>query len=119
MPYLNDQGETIEPAEPNAIKFERFIFDLLPRATNSIVVETDAAQTFAPVKNAPGAERDSPDTCQAAMVWLYRDWLAAAGATVAADVPVEISPLFALDQDELSAKVLPGTRIGKPTYFQV
>jgi len=30
---------------------------------------------------------------------------------------VEISSLFALDAEELTAKLPPGTRIAKPTYF--
>jgi hypothetical protein len=30
---------------------------------------------------------------------------------------VEINPLFALDAEELAARLPPGTRIGGPTYF--
>ncbi len=77
---------TVEPAEPNAFKFERFIFDLLPAASRAIVVEADTAQSFAPVKNAPGDKRDSPDTAKAMMVALHRKWLEAAGAKVAPNV---------------------------------
>ena len=40
-----------------------------------------------------------------------------AGAEVADDVAVEISPLFALDANELSTKLPPGERITKPAYF--
>ncbi len=32
VPYVNEQGQRVEPDAPNAIKFERFIFDLLPAA---------------------------------------------------------------------------------------
>ena len=53
---LDAAGRRIEPAEPNAIKFERFIFDLMPRARRAIVVEVDRAQAFAPLKNASGAK---------------------------------------------------------------
>ena len=70
--HIDQQGKPVEPAEPNAFKFERFIFDLLPAAQRAIVVEADAAQSFAPVKNAPGDKRDSPDTAQAMMVALHR-----------------------------------------------
>jgi UDP-N-acetylglucosamine/UDP-N-acetylgalactosamine diphosphorylase len=118
VPYIDDRGNPVEPAEPNAIKFERFIFDLLPAAERAIVVEADAARTFAPVKNAPGEKRDSPDTCKAAMIALYREWLEAAGARVAAETPVEISPLFALDAAEVKAKIKLGTVIDKPTYLR-
>ncbi len=77
--YVDDRGNLVEPTQPNAMKFERFIFDLLPLAARSIVVETDPTRTFAPVKNAPGEPTDSPESCQAAMVALYRQWLEAAG----------------------------------------
>ncbi len=48
---LDPSGRLIEPARPNAIKFERFIFDLMPHARNAIVVEVDPAKAFAPLKN--------------------------------------------------------------------
>lgn len=102
--YLDDSGQLVEPTEPNAIKFEQFIFDLLPTARNPIVVEVDEASHFAPVKNVPGSERDSPEKVQAQMIALHRRWLEQAGANVALGIPVEISPLFAIDADEVRKK---------------
>ncbi|MCA9211150.1 MAG: hypothetical protein KDA55_22480, partial [Planctomycetales bacterium] len=90
-------GTRVEPNEPNSIKFERFIFDLLPAANHAIVVEVDPAEAFAPVKNANDAETDTPRIAQAMMVALHRRWLREAGAEAPNDVPVEISPLWALD----------------------
>ena len=116
--YIDDHGTRIEPSAPNAIKFERFIFDLMPRAERSIVVEGPANAWFSPVKNAPGESTDSPQTCQAAMMALHRQWLTAAGAKVATNVPVEISPLFALDSAELQKKITPGLEVTQPTYFR-
>ena len=40
VPFVDATGQNIEPAEPNATKFERFIFDLLPAAENAFVVES-------------------------------------------------------------------------------
>jgi len=117
VPYLDAAGKLIEPAEPNAIKFERFIFDLLPAARKAIVVEIDAAREFAPVKNAPGSPSDSPETVQAQMIALHRQWLTAAGASVAPGVAVEISPSFALDAAELATKIEPGLQVTEPRYF--
>ncbi len=117
VPFVDARGQTIEPAKPNAFKFERFIFDLLPAAARSIVVETDPQRTFAPVKNPPGAAKDSPETCRAAMSALYRRWLVAAGAEIARQVALEISPLFALDEQELRQKINAPLQIGQPTYF--
>jgi UDP-N-acetylglucosamine/UDP-N-acetylgalactosamine diphosphorylase len=116
--HIDEQGKHVELAEPNAFKFERFIFDLLPAAQRAIVVEADAAQSFAPVKNAPGDKRDSPDTAREMMVALHRRWLEAAGAKVAPNVAVEIGPLFALDADDVKKKIKSGMVISKDTYLQ-
>jgi UDP-N-acetylglucosamine/UDP-N-acetylgalactosamine diphosphorylase len=51
------------------------------------------------------------------MTKLYHEWLTAAGAKVAPNVPVEINPLLALDPEELRSKIRPGTVVDKPTYF--
>lgn len=117
VPFIDEQGAWIEPQQPNAIKLERFIFDLLPLAKQGLVVEVDPAVAFAPVKNAPGEPRDTPESVQRQMVALARQWLAAAGATVAEGVQVEISPRFALDAAELAAKIKPGAVIARDTYF--
>src|SRR5687768_5469140 len=95
--HVNEAGKQVEPEEPNALKFERFIFDLLPHANNPIVVEYAENEIFAPVKNAPGASRDTPEYVQRFMMDQHRRWLQAAGTQVADDMPVEISPLWALD----------------------
>jgi UDP-N-acetylglucosamine/UDP-N-acetylgalactosamine diphosphorylase len=117
VPYVDSRGTAVEPTEPNAFKFERFIFDLLPAAARSMVMETDPAHTFAPVKNPSGAAKDSPETCRAAMTALHRNWLEAAGAKVNQNVAVEISPLFALDDHELRAQIKSPIVIDRPTYF--
>ncbi|GAB6167532.1 UDPGP type 1 family protein [Thermostilla marina] len=117
VPYVDLQGQAHKPESPNAIKFERFIFDLIPQAENAIVVEVDAAEHFAPLKNAPGAAEDTPEAVREAIVAFYRKWLEAAGAEVADGVAVEVSPLFALDVDELRTKLPAGTKVVEPTYF--
>ncbi len=116
--YVDQSGRRIEPSEPNAIKFERFIFDLMPLAENAIVVEVDPARHFAPLKNASGAAKDTPESVRAQMIALHQSWLRQAGVEVADSVAVEISPLFALDAEEVAAKVQAGTRVTEPTYFR-
>jgi UDP-N-acetylglucosamine/UDP-N-acetylgalactosamine diphosphorylase len=115
--YLDDAGRRVEPAEPNALKFERFIFDLLPHAAGAIVVEYSERDVFAPLKNAPGAERDTPEYVQRFLVDLHRRWLTAAGTRVADGVPVEISPLWALDAEGVVARSDVPAVIDKPTYL--
>ena len=115
VPHLGAAGDLVEPAEPNAYKFERFIFDALPLAEVAPVIETDRAREFNPVKNAEGA--DSPATARAALAALHRGWLEAAGAQVADGVTVEIPPSFALDAAGVKAKVEPGTRYDADTVL--
>jgi UDP-N-acetylglucosamine/UDP-N-acetylgalactosamine diphosphorylase len=114
---IDTEQNRAEPRQASAIKFERFIFDLMPQAGHAIVVEVDQARAFAPLKNAPGAKADTADAVRAQMAALGREWLRQAGAEIDNSTPVEISPLFALDAEELVAKIQPGTRITAPTYF--
>lgn len=116
--HIDEHGRRVEPKQPNAIKFERFIFDLLPHAEHGIVVEVDEERTFAPVKNAPGEKSQSPEIVRQQMVNLHREWLEQAGCRVEGDAPVEISPLFALDANELARKLPPGTVVRGPQYFR-
>ena len=97
--YIDDHvgaGRRVEPAKANAIKFERFIFDLMPSARNAIVVEVDPASAFAPLKNASGAAADTPESVKAQISDLHRQWLREAGVEVADGIAVEISPCVRL-----------------------
>lgn len=118
VPHLDASGRPVEPTEPNALKFEKFIFDLAPAAKSALVVEVDPAEAFAPLKNAPGAKTDSPEWVRAQMIAQAERWLTAAGARVAPQTPVEISPLYGYDADTVKAATKPGTAIDQPTYFK-
>jgi UDP-N-acetylglucosamine/UDP-N-acetylgalactosamine diphosphorylase len=109
--HLNSLGKLIEPLEPNAVKYERFVFDLLPMAERAIVVEDAAQEVFAPVKNANGAAVDTPLHCQQAILAQHRRWIEAAGGTVAEGVSVEISPRWAVDAQEVAE------RLSSPIHF--
>ena len=111
-------GRRIQPAKPNAIKFERFIFDLMPLARNAIVIEVDPAWAFAPLKNAPGAAADTPESVKAQILDLHRQWLRQSSVEVADGVAVEVSPWLALDADELRGKIRPGTKIVETAYLK-
>lgn len=118
VPYLDAAGNRVEPTQPNAIKFERFIFDVMPKAQNAIVVEVDPARAFAPLKNASGAKDDTRETVQAQLSAEHRLWLRQAGVQVDDAVVIEVSPLYALDAAELAAKVRAGTQVTEPTYIE-
>ena len=107
VPYVNADGDRVEPAAANAVKFETFIFDALGLAEESVTVECDRADEFSPVKNLAG--EDSVDTCRAALTDQYARWLEAAGARVprtkegVVDGALEISPLLAAAPADLTA----------------
>lgn len=107
VPYLGADGQMVEPDQPNAVKFETFVFDALPLAERSAIVETDRAVEFEPLKNASGDS--SPDSVRAAMAELFAGWLEESGAQVARGAdgtvpfPIEISPLRAMSAADLSA----------------
>jgi UDP-N-acetylglucosamine/UDP-N-acetylgalactosamine diphosphorylase len=84
-------------------KFETFVFDSIPLARKACCMEVIREEEFAPVKNREG--KDSPDTARAAMNYLHRSWLKKAGARLAPEVKAEVSPLFALEEEELVAKL--------------
>jgi UDP-N-acetylglucosamine/UDP-N-acetylgalactosamine diphosphorylase len=118
VPHLDQSGELVEPKAPNAIKFERFVFDLLPLAERAFVVEGDSAQVFAPVKNADGGPVDTPADSKAALLKLHRSWLEDAGAKVDEGVSVEIHPAWALDAADVKAKISSGLHFEADTFLR-
>jgi UDP-N-acetylglucosamine/UDP-N-acetylgalactosamine diphosphorylase len=123
VPYLDESGQMVQPAKENALKFETFIFDVLPLADRWTVVETSRREEFHPLKNATGA--DSPETVKQAISNLAADWLTQAGVNVPrrpngdAAVALEVSPLFALNAEALVSSVDQNVRIDGPTYLQL
>ncbi|TXT09092.1 hypothetical protein VHUM_02566 [Vanrija humicola] len=87
-----ETGETIKPTEPNGMKLELFVFDVFPFTQSLTVVEVDRAEEFSPLKNAPGSKTDGPETSRRDLLAQQRRWLEAAGATIADDAEVEVTP---------------------------
>lgn len=109
VPYIDEHGNTINPRRNNAIKFESFIFDILKYVDRGVIMEVLRDEEFSPVKNTDGA--DSPVTAKRDMINLFGRWLRKAGISIPVDThgnvvgSIEISPLFALDEEEVSRKV--------------
>ena len=119
VPHLDlETGEQVEPDKPNAVKLELFVFDALPLADETIILETERVEEFAPIKNAEGD--DSPATSKELQSQRAARWLQRCGV----DVPMnedgtvrarlELSPLTAvepadLEEVELPNSVAPGT----------
>jgi UDP-N-acetylglucosamine/UDP-N-acetylgalactosamine diphosphorylase len=112
VPHVNlETGEPVVPDVPNAVKLETFVFDALPLADSSIVLETSRVEEFAPIKNARGP--DSPATSHAIQSDRAGRWLASHGVAVPftedghVAARIEISPLTALEASDLAAADLP------------
>jgi UDP-N-acetylglucosamine/UDP-N-acetylgalactosamine diphosphorylase len=120
-----DESGTLCPAgAANAVKLEMFIFDALPLARNPLLLEVARAEEFSPVKNATGV--DSLETARRDQVARACRWLDAAGVNIPhqpdgqPDVTVAISPLFALDAEDVKANRdrLPTLRPGDSVYIE-
>jgi UDP-N-acetylglucosamine/UDP-N-acetylgalactosamine diphosphorylase len=113
VPFIDlNSGNRVDPQTPNAVKLETFVFDALPLAQASIVLETDRVEEFAPIKNATGA--DSPETCRQLQTKRAARWLTRVGVRVplnadnSPNCTLELSPRTALYPDDLKAAALPG-----------
>lgn len=119
--HVDAQGKMIQPERENALKFELFIFHVLPLAERWSVVEVAREEEFEPLKNAEGP--NSPATVRQAVSNRAAAWLEQAGIAVPrrangeAAVALEIDPLFALDAEELAARIRRDLRIGGATHL--
>ncbi len=124
---VDRDGARVVPEKPNTVAFETFIFDALAWSKKTLIVETDRFEEFAPIKYANGT--DSVATARRALGRLHARWLMESGARFAdgssgnggtrTDGPaVEISPLFALDADELRAKISLPMEITSDLYLE-
>ncbi len=118
--FIDRKGQLQKPDAPNAIKYETFIFDVLPEAQGHVALEIARDEEFEPLKNAKGEY--SPETVKRAQSNLHARWLEAAGAKVPRDARgepqglYEVSPLTALGPDELKKKLagsIPSAKDGK------
>jgi UDP-N-acetylglucosamine/UDP-N-acetylgalactosamine diphosphorylase len=120
---VDESGNQVEPAEPNGIKLETFVFDALPLALRSVILQTPRAEEFGPVKNATGT--DSVDTARQLMVARAADWLESAGVDIprrpdgSPDCLIEIAPGFALERSDIKEKLhqVPEIKPGDKLYL--
>jgi UDP-N-acetylglucosamine/UDP-N-acetylgalactosamine diphosphorylase len=93
--------------EIDGFKFEKFVFDAIPLAQKSLVMEVPRDEEFAPVKNREGA--DSVQTARAMMHRRSLRWLASQNIPLPADARmIEISPLLALEPGDLKGVSVSG-----------
>lgn len=109
VPYWIPEEGRVKPEKPNAYKFERFIFDLLPCAKETLVLEFDRDMEFSPVKNATG--NDSPETAKIDISRKFARWMESCGIAVPRDpdgrpaIEIEIDPCFAVSAADLKKRL--------------
>ena len=109
VPFCDEAGRTVKPETPNAVKFEKFIFDLLPEAKRTLNMEFAREDEFSPVKNATG--EDSAETARRDMMRKAARWLTLCGVTVPRSEngeplhKLEIDPCYACCPEDLRAKL--------------
>ena len=122
VPVCGDDGQTVSPSKPNAYKFEKFIFDVLPDAKKVVSLAFDRREEFSPVKNATGD--DSPATTRRDLSAKWARWLKAVGVAVPEDEhgyptqPIEIDPAFAIDPADLVVRLRKRPDVSKPVLLQ-
>ena len=108
IPYIDNSGNLVRPHQPNGIKLEAFIFDALPLAKKSVILQTLQSEEFAPVKNAQGDE--SPEVTRKMLVERWAAWLESAGVRVPRNADksvnclIEIAPGFAMNKEDILQK---------------
>ncbi len=105
--YLDENGAPVKPEEPNAVKLESFIFDAMPLAQRTMILEGDRAEIFAPTKNATGV--DSAESCRQMLITRDCRRMELAGIVIprkadgTPDCIVEVSPRCVFDDEDAVA----------------
>lgn len=125
VPTIDAEGKAVIPTEPNAVKFEMFVFDAIPHAHPTLVIETRREEEFSPVKSKTGI--DSAESCRDDQLRQWTRWARAAGVEVPADesgLPPflwEVSPTFADSAEAFAqswSQLDPKPEIGEGTVLE-
>ncbi|OQS06434.1 UDP-N-acetylhexosamine pyrophosphorylase [Thraustotheca clavata] len=82
-----------KPSANTGIKLEAFIFDVFALATRMQILAATRDEEFAPVKNAPGAAVDSPNTAREMILNQSKKWVLAAGGSFKNEGLCEVDPI--------------------------
>lgn len=62
--YMDENGNIVKVTEPNAYKFEAFIFDAFEQLDNMSILRVNREEEFAPIKNSDEKGIDCPKTAR-------------------------------------------------------
>ena len=62
IPCINEEGDYVEPEQPNGYKYETLVLDMIHQVKNCLPYEVEREREFAPIKNAVG--EDSVETAR-------------------------------------------------------
>ncbi|HJO96210.1 MAG TPA: UDPGP type 1 family protein [Victivallales bacterium] len=104
--YIDSSGKHVIPEDVNAVKLESFIFDSLPLASKTMILEAGREDEFAPTKNKKGV--DSVDSCREMLVEKdckrlekYTAIKLPKNADGNYDIVIELSPLSFIDGEDI------------------
>ncbi len=106
---IDKAGNPVDPAEPNGVKLESFIFDALKLAEKTMIFEADRKEEFAPTKNAAGV--DSVESCRVMMIDRDARRLERCGVVIPRNTDgsvaamIEFSPLAVWDDEDCAEYV--------------
>jgi UDP-N-acetylglucosamine/UDP-N-acetylgalactosamine diphosphorylase len=125
IPYINENGSLVKVEEPNGVKLESFIFDALPLAERTMILECKREDVFGPTKNPTGV--DSVESCRDMLVDRDARRLASAGVVIprkadgSCDCRIELSPKVVIDNEDAKAyckaKQLVSIAVGESIYL--
>ncbi len=126
IPFVDAEGNPVKPTEPNGVKLESFIFDAMPLAERTMVLEGRREDVFAPTKNPTGV--DSVESCRAMLIDRDARRFEAAGVKVARDAEgkvaaqIEVSPRAVYDDADaaeyVAAHAIREIPAGAKLYFE-
>ncbi|EFA10924.1 UDP-N-acetylhexosamine pyrophosphorylase-like Protein [Tribolium castaneum] len=100
IPYLDDEGNLVKPAQVSGVKIEKFVFDVFPFSKKFVAWEVPRNSEFSAMKNADKDKKDCPSTAKSDLLALHKRYIEKAGGVVRCD-EVEISPLLSYEGENL------------------
>ncbi len=122
--FVTPSGTLVKPKEPNAVKLETFIFDSLPFAKRTMILEAVREEQFSPTKNPEGV--DSVQSARKMLSERDAKRLEAVGIFVprkndgSLDCTIELSPLKFYSPEDLAmrkSELTPPKR-GEMKYYE-